>query len=116
VSESAGEDVAVGPAFKPTLNVSFVSGVLCLLERAYQSRETGTTEREWGRVSLSPRRNSLLTVSDSETTGQGVALGVGVGLALGVAVGVAIDNIGLGIGVGMALGAALGLVWDQQEA
>jgi hypothetical protein len=55
-------------------------------------------------------------VSDSETTGKGVALGVAVGLALGVGVGVAIDNIGLGIGVGMALGAALGLGWDQQEA
>ena len=62
------------------------------------------------------QRHSLPTVSDSETTGQGVALGVGVDLALGVAVGVAIDNIGLGIGVGMALGAALGLVWDQREA
>ena len=86
------------------------------MQGASRSRETGPTERGWRKVGLSPRRNSLPTMSDSETTGRGVALGVGVGLTLGVAVGVAIDNIGLGIGVGMALGAALGLAWDRQEA
>jgi hypothetical protein len=61
-----------------------------------------------------PRRNSLPTVSDSETTGKGVAPGVG--LALSVTVGVAIDKINLGVWVSMALGAALGHVGDQQEA
>jgi len=81
-----------------------------------RSQETGPDEWEWRRIRLYSVRTLLPTVSDSETTGQGVALGVGIGVALGVGVGAAIDNIGLGIGVGMALGAAFGLFWDQQEA
>ena len=67
-------------------------------------------------VMLSLNRTQAYTVTDSETSGERVAVGVAVGLALGVGIGVAIDNIGLGIGIGMALGAALGFVWDKQDA